>query len=76
MVKVSQKVHFLSYCCFSVNGPTVLIFPSKLMQSQDGDYHVPQFPVTTTVYLSTELLSQRNGPRNGGLARVLSGSSP
>lgn len=56
--------------------PTVSIFPSNLPQSQDVDYHVPQFPVSTSVYLSTELLSQGNGPRNGGLARVLSGSGP
>lgn len=33
-------------------------------------------PVTTTVCLPTKPLSQGNGPHNGGLARVLSDSSP
>lgn len=56
-------------------GLTVLLFPNKLPQRQDSPSR-PQFTVTTAAHLSTELPSQGNGPRNGGLARELSGSSP
>lgn len=73
--KKEWKTIFLPCICFFF-GPSGWMFLSGLPLSQDVDYHVPQFQLATSVSLPTELLSQGNGPRNGNLAGVQSGSSP
>lgn len=61
---------------FCERPPMCWSFSTSSCRAKMGDYDFPQFPVAAALYLSTELLSQENWPRNGGLATVLSGSSP